>query len=159
MYLINNRYLWYVELFKAYKNFSHPVMRQRCRLIKIVHYLWAKIETKRSYIRMMYIYIYICIETLLCKIPRNYLRFSSSNPIESSFILNRLQNMSYRVMKQNESSSFSTHRKPTFTGNNLNFDSYHSIAHKETVVKSLVDSAKNLCDENTYSNEMKIMIS
>ena len=54
--------------------------------------------------------------------------------------------------RENGSLSFSIHRKPTFTGNYLNFDSYHPIAHKRAVVKSLVDRAKNLCDEDMYGN-------
>ena len=51
------------------------------------------------------------------------------------------------------------YRKTTFTGNYLNFDSYHPIAHKRAVVKSLVDRTKNLGDEDTYSNEMEIITS
>ena len=37
MYLMNNRYQWYVELVNSYKRFAHPEMRQRCRLIKLVN--------------------------------------------------------------------------------------------------------------------------
>ena len=39
MYLINTRYLWYIELVTVYKSFAHPEMRQRCSLIKVV---WKK---------------------------------------------------------------------------------------------------------------------
>ena len=53
VYLINNRYLWYIEFVNAYKSFAFPEMRQRCRLIKIVNYLWAKTEPKCSYIRVI----------------------------------------------------------------------------------------------------------
>ena len=59
--------------------------------------------------------------------------------------------------RENGTISFSMYRKPTITGNYLSFDSYHSIAHERAVVKSVIDRAKNLCDEDTYSNEMKII--
>ena len=77
--------------------------------------------------------------------------------MENEHRLPFLDLMIYR--RENGTLSFSIYRKPTFTGNYLNFDSYHPIAHKRAVVKSLVDRAKNLCDEDTYSNEIKIITS
>ena len=32
------------------QEFGHPEIKQICRLKKSIHYLWAKIERKRSYL-------------------------------------------------------------------------------------------------------------
>ena len=56
--------------------------------------------------------------------------------------------------KEAGSLKFSIFRKPTFTGSYLKFDSYHSMSQKRAVVKSLIDRARNLCDEDTLDNEL-----
>ena len=61
MHVVNDQYLWYVEFINIHypemkqRSFisGHPEMKQRCKLINIIHYLWAKIEPKRSYIRVI----------------------------------------------------------------------------------------------------------
>ena len=56
--------------------------------------------------------------------------------------------------KENGTFSFSIYRKPTNTGNYLKFDSYHPLAHKRAVAKSLIDRANNLCDEQNLMGEL-----
>ena len=41
------------RVYQCIQEFGHPEMKQRCRLIQIIHYLRAKIEPKRSYIRVI----------------------------------------------------------------------------------------------------------
>ena len=56
---------WAHDQCRAYQciqEIHHPGLQQRCRLIGIIHYLWAKIKTKSSYIRVILpnrIYVYM----------------------------------------------------------------------------------------------------
>ena len=48
---------------------------------------------------------------------------------------------------------FDVYRKPTNYNNYLNYDSYHTTQTKRAVVKSLTDSAKNLCSIESVESE------
>ena len=44
----DRQYLWY-RLSQCIQEFGYQKMKQKCRLIKMIHYMWAKIEPKRRY--------------------------------------------------------------------------------------------------------------
>ena len=54
------------RVYQYIQEFGHPEMKQICRLLNIIYYLWAKIEPKRSYIRYMHVqileFVYMYIE-------------------------------------------------------------------------------------------------
>ena len=76
-----------------------------------------------------------------------YIQFTYE--MENEYRLPFLDLMIHR--RENGFLPFSIYQNPNFTGNYLSLDSFHHIARKRAVVKSLVDRAKNLCDEDTYS--------
>ena len=49
--------------------------------------------------------------------------------------------------------SFGIHRKPTHTEKYLNYNSSHPLEHKNSVIRSLMHRADNLCDEDKKTEE------
>ena len=60
-----------------------------------------------------------------------------------------------KISKSSDRSvSFAFYRKPTHTDKYLNFDSYNPIQHKNSVIRTLIHRAENLCDEENKQEEM-----
>ncbi len=103
-------------------------------------------------------------DTFVVLPERNISSFSDLiNGLESSisFTMERETNNNLAFLdvnvKREPNGSFSTsvYRKPTHTNRYLQFDSYNPMAHKKAVVRTLVDRAKKLSNnDEMYNKEM-----